>query len=181
MNLFYELDRDDRITLVSSNWKLSAVASDGVSNINPEDIISRHILDFVSSDDVKIYLGALFLSCRRFNRRIDIPYRCNAPGLERNFIMSLKPRPADGVRVSHIQLSERSLPKSDKIVFIEDHHKAKKCAICCAIKVADERVYPRSTPNDQDFPMGHGICEDCQLEADYRMSDPEGPQPSPLN
>lgn len=97
---WYRLDAQDRIVAVDPSWDEFALANAGVGACASR-VIGRPLLDFVLGDPTRMLLEAGLMATRMTGRPRSIAYRCDAPDLRRDLVMTLTPTPDGGVLVEH--------------------------------------------------------------------------------
>jgi hypothetical protein len=165
----YWLDRDNRITKVSSTWDSFAEENEGQGAVSTE-VVGKSIWDFVIGDLTRMWFDMLLKLCRLQNFPVERPYRCDTPSLRRYMSMTIHPEQAGALRVEHTVLSTE---ERETQVFCETamhNHSAlcMRCSICGRVKAgrewaeADSRKPSGDEPQKHYLTVAYTVCQDCQ-------------------
>jgi hypothetical protein len=99
----HRVDAADRISLVNEPW-LAFARENGASGLTAAAVLGRPLWDFIGGDDVHRLFRALMRQVRDQQRPIQLPFCCDAPGLEREMRLELLPLAAGGIEFrSHLE------------------------------------------------------------------------------
>jgi hypothetical protein len=167
----YNLDAELRIQAVDDAWSEFAAANEAPELVTPGPL-GRPLFDYIQDATTVHLYRALFERVRGTGRPIELPFRCDSPGLRRFLEMEIRPGPSAGLelhtRVLHLEpraptaLLERGSRRSSDLL--------RMCSWCKAVEARDQwceveqavvalRLFEREL-----LPMvTHGICPPCYL------------------
>lgn len=103
---WYEIDREDRLRALSSDWDAFADGNAG-PGARAGQVLGRPLRSFIAGDVPRMFIEAALQAVRLTGRPRTLGYRCDAPAVERLLTMTLVPLDDGGVRVEHQVVSAR--------------------------------------------------------------------------
>lgn len=168
----YELDAEDRISMVSPEWLAFACDNDA-GGLTSEEVIGRSLLEFISDAETRMIYHVLLNKARATGTSLTVKFRCDSPDLRRFMAMEIVPIEKGGIRlVSRVlrQEARRSAPlldvcrpRSEEILTV--------CSWCkrvltdnawLEVEDAIERLHLFDRARLPQ--LSHGICPDCDLQ-----------------
>jgi hypothetical protein len=104
----YSIDLEDRIQSVGDGW-LAFACANGAPELTPAAVLGRSIGDFIADPGTRHIYGLLYGLVRR-GTTLQLPFRCDAPEVERNMLLRLSPAGSGGVRCDTFLLAEQHRP-----------------------------------------------------------------------
>jgi hypothetical protein len=171
----YDIDKNDRIVWVSSNWDDFALSNAGW-NMRASDVLTRPLMDFITGDETRIIWRHLLAKVRRSGQQISLPFRCDGPAFRRFMDMTIRPMDNQGIKfISTILLEEKRHPVALlDISAPRSHDQLIICSWCNRTKFDNDWVELDDVIRRKDIFAGsvsplvtHGICGSCSslLEA----------------
>ncbi len=169
----YELNGDDRITAVSSDWAEFAAGNDA-PELTPGNVLGKLIYDFIAGDDVKELYRILLRRVRDSEEPLMYPFRCDGPVVRRYMTMHIRARAHRLVDITCI--TNRVEPR-DPIPLLDRRARRTRlpvpiCSSCNSVRLgishwveADEAIRQLHWFDLDDQPaLSHTICERCLAE-----------------
>lgn len=175
----YLLDRHYRIVdFGRRHWRDFARAGGAEALLDDANVQGRCLFDFIASPEVRdaqrSYIDYVF---KGVSPEVVLPYRCDAPELERLCRLSIQPLDHDGppvlLVVQSITLAERSRPRIELFRFLhpppdDDWPLLSMCSYCQQVRLSEERG-GKWVPPERYYRSGgtsrvavtHTICPDC--------------------
>ncbi len=177
-SLRWAINGDDLLVSTSPEWDRFAIAN-GAPEVVASRVLGRPIWSFLSDPTTHSVYQRIFAIVRA-GRRLLLPFRCDSPTRRRSMMLSIEPRPLDGIAfTSTLVASEErieSLPLLARSVPGEAPHLV-SCSWCGRLLVTDawmelERAIPllelfHSVP---PLRLTHGICADCAQDLESEMA-----------
>ncbi len=135
----YAIDGNDDITTVGGAWS-SFARENGGRGLDPSCVVGRSIWEFIDGDPVRGLYGRLFRGLRERPQEAMIPFRCDAPDVVRECVLTLRSLPAiRGVELVSRILSERNrepvlLPSRDGS---GPEVSVRSCSVCRRVSAGD--------------------------------------------
>jgi hypothetical protein len=105
----YVIDNEDRLVDVDEAWAAFARANHG-ETVLPDRILGRPLWSFIAGMDNRLIYSRLLESVRVRPRLLSFPFRCDAPGIRRDFRMSVEPGPRRSIRFTSEVVEEQPRP-----------------------------------------------------------------------
>jgi hypothetical protein len=112
---WYEVDQLDRVRAVSRDWDRFAVANDGPQACSHR-VLGRPLRQFISGDATTMFMEAALQVVRVTGQVRELAYRCDAPDLRRDLVMTLEPLEHGAVRVTHHARGTTVVPQRQAVV-----------------------------------------------------------------
>ena len=174
--LSYQIDRHDRLVVLSESWREFALANDGAA-VLPERVLGRRLWDFVQDR----HLGQLYrhLVARvRSGPAVEFPYRCDSPAQRRLFLMRVAPAEKDRIEFRSVL---QSAEDREWINLLDARARrgpgvVRLCSWCLRVALGPEEwveleeavTQLRLLEVDRPPDLTHGICPRC-LEKMVRL------------
>ena len=155
---FYVLDGQDVILQAGGNWDSFAMENDAPDAMAGM-VIGRRLWEFVTGREVAGFMKGVFQICRDNNQTFEMPYRCDAPGIAREFHMQIIPLDDDVLSISHDLFWSRM-----SVTSVENHPRpigGSRCSICCRYWFEDRWLDPLDGEIVAGLPTVHVVCPDC--------------------
>lgn len=190
MQWWYELDEGDRLIAVSPDWDTFAHENDAPENV-ASAVLGRPLWEFIAGAETEDLLRRIINVVRTRSRAVDVPFRCDSPGILRHMRFHAAPAGNNGVRITTHLLRELAAdgmhaelrrPRASWMVAM--------CSWCNAIRLddgawveVDDGVARLRLFDTAHAPaVTHTICDTC-LESIYPHlgggADPDGPARPP--
>jgi len=166
----YHINREDRIEYVDSNWADFALENAGEYLI-PESILGRSIWRYITDDTTISIYQSVFERVRRSGMRIDLPFRCDSPGIRRFMQLEVEPLDDGYIRFrSHLIREEpRTFIHALSTHFKRNNAMVTMCSWCKKVKMEDnlwveieKAIQELDLFQHGQIPMiSHGICHNC--------------------
>ncbi|MFN7984666.1 MAG: hypothetical protein U0Q11_22710 [Vicinamibacterales bacterium] len=170
--LTYIIDAQDRIISVNEQWDV--FARENLAPHLTSGVVGQPIWAFISNANVR-QLYRQLLAHVRSGETVRVPFRCDAPELQRHMELELRPEPDGGVSFRSHTISmtpqARAYPQpGDDPLLV--------CGWCARVNVeaewlstaqAIERLGLFHEPSSPH--MTHGICSECRMNVFARLSD----------
>jgi hypothetical protein len=171
--LTYTIDSEDRLTGADDGYFSFAERNRWVG---ANESIGRPLWDFVAGATVQKVQRSLVRRVRRSGRRIDLPFRCDGPGVRREMTIQIERRGPDGnvVFLARV-ISETSRPPQALLDLEEPRGEGliEMCGWCdrfCVdgswMEVEDASRALGLTTTSELPRISHGLCPDCAAMLD---------------
>lgn len=182
----YTLARDGLILSVGGRWDAFAKENDAVERADG-GVIGTSIWQWVTGEETKYLLSSVFKHVRASQASVTIPYRCDAPDVERHLYFHAYPEEDGRIRLVHRMLREEPRATREAVLDRRQEHSEAllaMCSWCCKIKTASswtdlhEAVAQLSLlSTDRPPKITHGICSSCEERVFRQLEDqPESPR-----
>lgn len=157
----YRVDAGNHLVEVSSDWDSFALANGG-SRALAHQVVGRPLADFVHGDATRMFVFSALEAARQRCGPMALPYRCDAPSLQRRFEMVLQSHPDGPVDIEHrlVWQQARHMP----ITAPADRPQAPhwRCSQCLGVRLAGQQAWrePEAPTGD---PLGWDVCPPCAL------------------
>jgi hypothetical protein len=193
---WYRLDADDRLVAVDPAWDNFARANEGGAACAAL-VLGRPLRDFLSGDATRMFLESALQAARLTGRARTLPYRCDAPGRQRELEMVITPQPDGGALVEHRLLATRERPPTARFRTTSAAAPAdagplghwRRCSQCLRVQgPGPDRAWhgaarwARTEPAaaaGRSVPVVDTVCHDCTVMARGHLADPPAPTGSP--
>lgn len=181
----YHLDRKDRIIEVGGSWDRFAIENNSAPACLSDKVCNRPLVDFISGDETRMWVYAVFMLARARQHPIERNYRCDSPDERRYMLMRVLPEQNGELEVQHeiLRCEKRSHPVNFTPVsgILPSSHL--RCSICGRLRNGGAWVEPEtflppddlSHGSDKPLRVNYGICEECRQSVarsnESRMSD----------
>lgn len=166
----YHLNGEDQIEYVNSNWTEFAIENAGDCLV-PNNIIGQPVWKYITDEaTVSIYQSVL-RRVRRSRARVELPFRCDSPGIRRYMRMEIEPMNKEHIRFKSRLIHEepRTFIHALSSHFKRDNAILTMCSWCKKVKLSKERWVEIETAvcemdlfQNHQIPMiSHGICKNC--------------------
>jgi len=180
----YDVDADDRIVAVTSNW-LSFARQNQAPDLTPEIVAGRSLFDFISDWQTRYCYRTLVDRVRSTQRASTIPFRCDSPTARRYMELTISPRDKGHLWFESRLLSEEERAAIPLLDPMADHSKGwiLSCSWCKRINALGDWVEVEVAIRHLDLFSGgplprisHGVCDDCgkQLLREQKQGRPPG-------
>ncbi len=181
----YHLDRKDRIIEVGGSWDRFAIENNSSPACHSDKVCNRPLVDFISGDETRMWVCAVFMLARARQQPIERNYRCDSPDERRYMLMRVLPEQNGELEVQHeiLRCEKRSHPVSFTPVAEKLSHSHIRCSICGRLLNGGAWVEPETFLPPDGLSLGsipplrvnYGICEECRQAVSRsnksRMSD----------
>jgi hypothetical protein len=166
----YHIDKHDRIEYVDSNWSDFALENAGEYLI-PDSIVGTTIWRYLTDDTTVSIYQSVFERVRRVGTSIELPFRCDSPGIRR--FMKLEVEPLDDGQIrfrSHLIREEpRTFIHALSAHFKRSNTFVTMCSWCKKVKLDENQwveieraIQELNLFQHNQIPMiSHGICPSC--------------------
>lgn len=165
----WQVDPEDVIVHVDEGFRLFARENDAPDLAHAP--LGRPLWEFIHGEQTQHIYRQLLTQSRRQNRVIQLPYRCDSPGLVRELSMTLAPLADGGVCFTSrtVQLQPRSpLPVLDRAAQRSDEM-IRMCSVCKCVAVDDNWLELETAVAARglllaDLPpaITHSLCPRCE-------------------
>lgn len=162
---FYILDKNNIIIDVSSKWDIFAYENDGAPHVLKDNIVGRHILDFIKGDPVRMWFESV-LQLAKISRNVVLrDYRCDGLDLKRFMRMRISFWEGENIKIEHFLIKTEKIEKSVKLNFFNDYYyKVVRCSVCNKFLHKDRwiefdeaiKIFPLQLVSIEDI-----VCNDC--------------------
>lgn len=160
MDVFYTLDKDDRLIETGGWWDQFAAENDGADAASGK-VLGKSLWAFIESAEIRDYLEAVFGSSRDNKAQLCLPYRCDSPARPRLFQMVIDPLPSGGLILRHTAV-KRFVPMLTSVSSgAHPHMTDTYCAICHSVPKGDLRIDPANMSGAPDPHEGVPFCPNC--------------------
>jgi hypothetical protein len=167
---WYELDQEDRVVAVGGEWDPFALQN-GAPHAVSARVVGQPLWSFVNGIETMHLLQRLIAGVRASGAPVEVPFRCDAPTIERH--MHFHAAPADGgrVRITTRLLSE--VPVDSPPAFSSappaEGAMVTMCSWCNHVRMADGTWLPLAEAaarlglfSGARMPaITHGLCHGC--------------------
>lgn len=172
--LTLQLDADNRIMWLSSNWEEVAEQGKAGQQLAEPKVLNQPLSRFVSDDETWLYYEACLNLCRKKQQVLIRPYRCDSPTHKRFMELQLTPLDKGWVEMKHFLIRSEAF---EYAVYIQDvtHQQSiqpyqfTRCSLCNRLKAQhqDDWQSPESFGTLFLEPVNviHSVCPDCQKTA----------------
>lgn len=166
--LTYTIDGEDRLTDADAGYFTFAEQNHWAG---ADGSIGRSLWDFVSGPTVEKVQRSLLRRVRRSGRAVELPFRCDAPGVRREMTIGIEPHGPDGTVVFSARvLSEAHRPA--QALLDPDRPRGEgsieMCAWCDRFLVdgewmeVEEAGQVLGLTTESELPrLSHGLCDRC--------------------
>lgn len=164
----YKIDSQNKIIEVYDSWKNAAEVGKASEKLDPNSVLDKYILNYVTGDVTKVYYYIMYTECRRLKKKLSLTYRCDSPTHKRFMEMEMTPEEDNCITIENFLLKEEPFKHP---VHIKDETenllippRFLRCAICNSLKIDDEWVLPENIPvnKEKEYKVIHSICPTCQ-------------------
>jgi len=166
--LHYVIDEDDRLVRASDGY-FSFARENGWAGVDAS--IGRSIWDFVAGEQPRNILRILLRRVRDMNREIELPFRCDGPGVRREMDIRLASTPSGRAVLFRARLQNEITREFQPLLDPKARTGGapiEMCSWCDRFQVAGDWVeveeaaarlmlFQRADPP----PISHNICGDC--------------------
>lgn len=163
--IWYLLDRDDRIIGLDGAWNDTAVQGGGPKAVS-ERVMGTRIYDHVAGHFTKKFLREFLDRARCSGQLTRQSYRCDTPLRKRLMEMRAEVEPGDVLRVSHCMVGGSALPFAIPFRDVpRPQARHLRCSICNRLKGRGEHAWRE--PEDvasagETLLVVHTVCPDCR-------------------
>lgn len=164
-DIWYLLDRDDRIIGLDGTWNDVAMQGGGPKAVS-ERVMGTRIYDHVAGHFTKKFLREFLDRARCSGQLARQSYRCDTPLLKRLMEMRAEIEPGDLLRVSHCTVGASALPFAIPVRDVpRPQARHLRCSICNRLKARGEHDWRE--PEDaasagETLLVVHTVCPDCR-------------------
>jgi hypothetical protein len=166
--LTYAIDGEDR--LIEASPRYFSFAAENLW-AGAGSSIGRPLWDFVAGASMRRVQGSLLRRVRAGDRRVELPFRCDAPAVRREMTIGIDARSADGTVVFSASVLAESSRPGEALLDPEQPRGSgliEMCGWCDRFYVRGEwmevetasRVLGLTTASELPR-ISHGICPDC--------------------
>ena len=165
---WYEVDADNRVSEVGPGWDEFALANDS-PGATRDRVIGRDLFGFLDGAETRALVRLILDRTREAGRCLELPFRCDGPGVRRFMVFTGEVRAGGGVRVHTRQLGEG---EREALPFLERTGRGREpirmCSWCNRIAAADQWLEAESAADRlglflRELPrITHGICPGCE-------------------
>lgn len=167
-NVFYRIDKDDRIVFVNDQWDRFAVGNEG-NGVRSSEVLGRSLWDFIDGlTTQQIYRQIVKRS--RAGNAVDYPLRCDAPDRRRLLQMGVRAAHSGAVEFTSrvvseeprqaVSLLDRRFPRTGDLVTV--------CSWCEKVRVegrwvdVEDAIAALGLFQQTELPaLTHGMCQAC--------------------
>jgi hypothetical protein len=131
---WYELDADDRLVAVGGEWDAFA-QENGAPGAVRAQVTGRSFFAFVAGMETAHLLRRILQAVRAGTRTIEVPFRCDGPGVQRFMNFRGEPLRGGGVRVTTRLLRELPLDAAPPAGAPDPDAMIAMCSWCNRIRV----------------------------------------------
>lgn len=172
LDVWYEVDRDNRLCGFSANWDVSAAEAKSASLMSSR-LHGIPLLTFISGDVSAMFIETMINSARVQQKELIRPYRCDSPTHRREMRMRLQPLEEGRIRVLHELVRETAWehPRNMRTVTRRSERKIKRCSMCNDLLdvdtwvTQDEYLMRHPHLHGEPLPVYYGICPRCARRA----------------
>jgi len=167
----YQIDNNDRIVSVSSNWCSFAKANDSVVSQNLETVLGHELWEFIQDIETRHLYKEVLKRARCGVHAGNIPFRCDSPTERRYLELQIDVLPDKSINFSSIilrveprhpiSLLDIKTPRSTEFVTICSMCKKLKVAADKWLEIEDGLKYLRLFETEKMPQLTHGICGGC--------------------
>jgi len=172
LEIWYRLDRHDRIVGTGGPWIQSAPA--GADGVATAQVLGSSIYDHVAGHFTRKFLKAFLGEARSSAGQARQTYRCDSPLLRRFVEMRATPEGEDRLLVSHQTIDEQPLPFPIQIMQASRQRASRlRCSLCNRLRRKSESVWQEpedSLDRGQTALVIHTVCEDCRKSVGGRKA-----------
>lgn len=164
----YKIDGQNKIIEVYDSWEKAAEVGKAAKDLDPNQIIDKYILSYVSGDLTKVYYYIMYTECRRLQKKLSLTYRCDSPTHKRFMEMEMTPGDQNTITIENYLLKEEPFEHPINIKDETDNllslTQILRCAICNSLKIEGEWLLPESViaEKEKEYRVIHTICPTCQ-------------------
>ncbi|HEY9016956.1 hypothetical protein [Thiomicrospira sp.] len=172
--LTMQLDADNRIVYVSSNWEEIAEQGQARQSLAEAKVLNQPFSQYVADQATRLYYENCLTLCRLKKKTLTRAYRCDSPTHKRFMEMQLTPLENGWVEMKHFLV--RSEPFKFAVNLHDVSHQQPnqsyqftRCSLCNRLKdqASDDWKTPESLGELGKQPLNviHTICPQCQAES----------------
>ncbi|MGG7567796.1 hypothetical protein ACQ5SO_16715 [Rhodovulum sp. DZ06] len=156
------LDPQDRVQAVGGAWDMAARLNGGEGAF-AEEVLGRPIWAFVSGDETRSYLNALFFWCRSRGGTFRTRYQYDTAALRRRCVMEISPLRSGLLKVES-RLAGVGPPAPRDAPPVAPGGEIRRCSICLRA-AAGEAWRPCGHPAPGGPPVRYVVCGACRADA----------------
>lgn len=172
--LTMQLDADNRIVYVSSNWEEVAEQGQAGQTLAEAKVLNQPFSQFVADQATRLYYETCLSLCRLKQQTLIRAYRCDSPTHKRFMELQLTPLENGWVEMKHFLV--RSEPFKFAVNLHDVSHQQPnqpyqftRCSLCNRLKgqTSDDWQPPEWLGDIGDQPLNvvHTICPQCLAES----------------
>ena len=164
----YKLDKQNRITEVSSGWDDFALQNKG-EDATSSRVVGTTLREFIVGDATRMWMKALVDSVRASNKEVIKFYRCDSPSEKRFMRMTLLPDEDGSVYVSNKLIRVEKMKRSADFRF-EANATLERCSLCNRVLINDAWIEADEIPDVLNLRDGlhievtYSICNKCGIQ-----------------
>lgn len=168
----YEIDAGDMIVDVDDAW-LDFARRNGAAGLTRERTIGRSAHVFIAGWALSELYAQLFIALRRDCRKAELPFRCDAPDMQRHMQLEMSAGPDGHIRLAGRLL--RSVPRR-RIPLLDAGVRRNGqwliiCSVCRRLPAVDGSwqeveqalASPYAEPPEGLPQLTHDICQSCEM------------------
>ena len=136
--LTYQIDAEDRLIEVSSNWDTWAGGTDS-KDLECHSVMHQDIFNFIQGESCRQFYCSLLKHVRMHGLETVFQFRCDSPGLRRFMQMKMTREKEGHVEFASSVISEESRPLVPLLDLraLRNHKLLIMCSICNKVKIND--------------------------------------------
>lgn len=175
--VFYRLDRANRIIEVGGAWDRFANENDG-GHLAAGSVLGTNLLDHVSGDATRYFLRSALNGVRRRGAARERRYRCDSPVMERVMGMVIEAEADGGLKVRHRLLQTRRvepvLAYKIAAAAMRPGELIVRCSFCLRLRRRNKWLEPEEAIREwglatsKPLEVAYGVCPVCRAAAKQR-------------
>lgn len=169
--LTLQLDADNRIVCLSSNWEEIAEQGQAGKQLAEANVLNQPLSRFIADKATWLYYDSCLKLCRIKQQVITRAYRCDSPTHKRFMELQLIPLEQGWVEMKHFLVRSEAFEFTVNIHDVTQQQPAEsyrftRCSLCNRLKdqASDDWQTPESFGAQFIQPVNviHSICTECQ-------------------
>ena len=164
MDMFYVLDREDRIVGVGGGWNEFAH-----ENRSPEasaaHVVGEPLTSFIDGVETIQFLQQIFFACRSRDVSFSMLCRCDGPFVKRLYRMEVLPQENQGLMIRHRQLDRVRFKPGSKLIDLDPYRDGNRCSVCNRFEIDGDWVDTFTTHAQKDFVKSYSVCPKCRADS----------------
>jgi hypothetical protein len=164
LNNHYTIDPSGLIIAVGPAWDRYALEHDAPGAVS-KHILGRKWWEFVSGQQTRSYLNAVFFACRMDHQEFSTHCRCDAPDEKAMYRFTVIPQEDETLVVDFNYIDDTEGSNVTPIDALADRVDTIRCSICCSFLLGENWIDPYFQSDIRFFAQSYSVCPNCRTRA----------------